>query len=77
MTTDARGPAADVHHRMPLVVPDDRLEEWLAADTTQPQHLLSELVTRPAAVRVTMVSRRVNDVRNDDATLLEAMEEHR
>jgi len=77
ITTAATGPAAQVHHRMPLVVPDERIDDWLDPSRTRPQELLSDLTDRVTPVRVTRVSRRVNDVRNDDATLLEAMEEHR
>ncbi len=74
LTTEATGRAAEVHHRMPVLVPDDALEEWLDPDLRRAPELLAEIATRAASVRVTRVSRRVNDVRNDDATLVEADE---
>jgi len=72
LTTEATGPAAEVHHRMPVLVADDALDDWLDPELTRAPELLSELAARTAPVRVTRVSRRVNDVRNDDATLIEA-----
>ena len=74
VTTEATGPAAAVHHRMPVVVPDDSLDDWLSPQFTDPAGLLAELAVRVTTVRVTRVSRRVNDVRNDDATLVEAVD---
>lgn len=71
MTTEAHGPAADVHHRMPLLVPDDLLDVWLDLRTPADASLLAELAARPVAVDVVRVSRRVNDVRNEGPALLE------
>jgi putative SOS response-associated peptidase YedK len=36
MTTEARGRAAEVHHRMPLLVPDALLDDWLDPLTCRP-----------------------------------------
>jgi len=74
LTTEATGTAATVHHRMPVVVPDDMLDDWLAPQLTDAPELLADLAARMTPVRVTRVSRRVNDVRNDDATLVEAVD---
>jgi len=71
LTTEATGAAAEVHHRMPVHVPDELLDEWLDPHHTAAQGLLQELLARAPAVRITRVSRRVNDVRNDDARLVE------
>ena len=74
ITTEARGPAATVHHRMPLPLAGDDLDAWLAPGTADPVALLAATagsVTPDLEVR--RVSRRVNDVRNDDASLLDAV----
>ena len=73
MTTEATGRAAEVHHRMPLVVPDDLVGDWLDPARTGVEDLVALLRTRDVAVQVTKVARRVNDVRNDDVTLLEPL----
>jgi putative SOS response-associated peptidase YedK len=72
LTTEAIGEAATVHHRMPLGVPAGLLDDWLVADPVEDvTGLLATLVSTPIAVRVQRVGRRVNDVRNDDPSLLE------
>jgi putative SOS response-associated peptidase YedK len=74
LTTEATGRAAEVHHRMPVLVPDEALEDWLDPQLERAPELVAELAARAAPVRVTRVSRRVNDVRNDDATLIAAID---
>ena len=70
MTTEAHGTAADVHHRMPLIVPDELLDAWLDLRAPADETLLRELAARPVPVDVVRVSRRVNDVRNEGPDLL-------
>ena len=70
MTTAAHGKAADIHHRMPLIVPADLIDAWLDLAVPAEEPLLRELAERPVAVDVVRVSRRVNDVRNDGPDLL-------
>jgi putative SOS response-associated peptidase YedK len=74
LTTAARGAAAEVHDRMPLIVPDEHLEAWLARSDTPVPALLEELAGRTPTLDVFPVSRRVNSVRNDDADLLEPID---
>jgi putative SOS response-associated peptidase YedK len=70
LTTEATRPAATIHHRMPVTVPDDALADWLDPQLMRPDELLMALAHRTPAVTVTKVDRRVNDVRNDDPSLL-------
>jgi putative SOS response-associated peptidase YedK len=78
LTTTAQGLAAEVHDRMPLSVPWDLLDDWLQdagsgrarAEPEDVASLLASVASHAPEVRVTRVSRRVNDVRNDDASLL-------
>jgi putative SOS response-associated peptidase YedK len=72
LTTEASGRAATVHHRMPLAVPSALLDDWLVPTPGEDVGaLLAAMVASPIAVHTQSVSRRVNDVRNDDPSLLE------
>ena len=72
VTTAARGAAATVHDRMPLVLSGDDLDAWLDPATPDPDALLARTAASSTPdLEVRRVSRRVNDVRNDDASLLE------
>jgi putative SOS response-associated peptidase YedK len=73
VTTEASGKLAEVHPRMPLVLGEDWWDQWLDAERGD----VSELLLPPpedllAALECRRVSRRVNNVRNNDAGLLEA-----
>lgn len=74
VTTDAVGELADIHHRMPLVLPQHRWAEWLdprrteIADLLEPEReVLDELAIHP-------VSTEVNSMRNNYPELLERVE---
>lgn len=73
MTTAAAGAAADVHHRMPLLVPDDLVDAWLDpdVDVRRDVALLDALRAQEPDVAVVRVGRRVNDVRNEGPELVE------
>ncbi len=74
VTTAARGAAATVHDRMPVVLAGAELDAWLDPGTPDPVALLARTAAAEGpALEVRRVSRRVNDVRNDDAALLEAV----
>jgi putative SOS response-associated peptidase YedK len=71
VTSAARPPVDRLHDRMPVVVERDRWDTWLdpSADAVELQTLL---VPPPeTALRARAVSTRVNDVRNNDASLLD------
>ena len=71
ITTAANDQLAAIHDRMPVVLPNDRLEAWLdprAADLNQLQTLLA--AAPDDAFTSAAVSPRVNSVRNDDPDLL-------
>jgi len=70
LTTEAQGSAATVHHRMPLLVPDALLDDWLDPTGPDGAALVGALHATVPETTVTRVSRRVNDVRNDDAELV-------
>jgi putative SOS response-associated peptidase YedK len=70
ITTDAPGELAEIHDRMPLVVPERDWDRWLDPDAPVDEDLL----TRPPDVhdiRMRAVSTLVNNVRNNGPELLE------
>jgi putative SOS response-associated peptidase YedK len=72
VTTAASLELAEIHDRMPVVLETDAIERWLDRTASEPGQL--EAMLRPAAPGVLAcypVERRVGDVRNDDARLLE------
>jgi putative SOS response-associated peptidase YedK len=73
LTTDAVGLLAEIHHRMPLLLPAPRWNEWLDPDAAAPAGLLAppspELV---AGLELRPVSALVNNVRNQGPELLVA-----
>jgi putative SOS response-associated peptidase YedK len=65
LTTEAAGEVARIHDRMPVLLPREKVEAWLE----RPDSGL--LVPAPADfLTATEVSPRVNDVRNDDPTVV-------
>ena len=71
VTTAARGVAAPVHDRMPVIVPRDRHAAWLDPRLTETS-AFDELIAdgdRPGLV-ATAVDRRVSDARNEGPELV-------
>lgn len=72
LTTDAVGPLAEIHHRMPLLLPAEHWGTWLDPDAPPPAELLrppaADLV---AGLELRPVSTLVNNVRNQGAELLD------
>lgn len=75
LTTDAVGPLAEIHERMPLLLPPSAWASWLDPDSadatallgTPPGELIDALELRP-------VSTEVNSVRNNGPALVERYE---
>lgn len=72
LTTEAIGPLAAIHDRMPLVLPADCWADWLDPDSRDPGSLLAP----PSAavvdgLELRLISTAVNDVRRNGAELLE------
>ncbi|OHV08821.1 SOS response-associated peptidase [Kushneria phosphatilytica] len=72
ITHDARGPAKEVHPRMPLALSDDCLGDWLDPDMTD-RETIRQLIKPLPADQLThwAVSREVNRVGNDRVDLVE------
>ena len=75
VTTRANELMAPVHDRMPVVLADCAVDEWLFAEATDVTALKDLLAPPPDdLLTVTPASMRVNAVKNDDAALLVAEE---
>ena len=72
VTTAAAGRMADIHDRMPVVLPPRLWDEWLTADPKEATHL-QQVVEKAGIPRLEAVTitDRVNNVRNDGPDLLD------
>jgi putative SOS response-associated peptidase YedK len=68
VTTDATFQLAQIHDRMPLLIPRDAQALWLDPRTSVDDALA--LAARPPALEVHPVGLGVNDPKNDDETLI-------
>jgi putative SOS response-associated peptidase YedK len=78
LTTDAVGPLAQVHDRMPLVLPPSAWASWLDPDRGPDDDSVASLLTQPSPELVSLmelrpVSPRVNNVRNNGPELLDPL----
>jgi putative SOS response-associated peptidase YedK len=78
LTTDANETVAPVHDRMPVILPRERLEQWLFVPPDEKQRPkyakeAKKLLVPPAGdvLIPTEVSQRANSVQNDDPSVLE------
>lgn len=71
MTTSATGRLAEIHHRMPVLVDVEEMEEWLDPESALPGWALAP--RGPMDVEVRAVTTRVNSVRNNDPSLIEPL----
>ena len=72
VTTQATGSLSTIHHRMPVLLSQDEMQEWLDPLRGLPTWISSE---RPVQdVDVIAVSMRVNSVKNNDEHLLDPIE---
>ena len=78
LTTDAVGPLAQIHDRMPLVLPPSAWEAWLDPDRGPDDDAVADLLAPPSLELVSRmelrpVSPRVNNVRNNRPELVEPL----
>ena len=72
ITTDANGLLAPVHDRMPVIVPPDRYDLWLAADVQEKERLLALLKPFPDdEMELYEVTMKVNSPKNDSPENIE------
>ncbi len=71
ITTDANDAVGRFHDRMPVILPDEKADEWMFSGHTDAERLQALLVPAPNELLAAKpVSKRVNNVRNDDPDLL-------
>jgi putative SOS response-associated peptidase YedK len=74
ITTEPAASIAQIHNRMPVILPPATYDEWLDPGNEVVEDLDRLLVPcDPAALRAYPVSRRVNNARNQGADLIEAV----
>ena len=72
LTTEANEKLAELHHRMPVILPEATYADWLNLSENRAKALQPLLKPYPAeAFSYYPVSERVNSPRNDDAACLE------
>jgi putative SOS response-associated peptidase YedK len=75
LTRSATGSLADIHDRMPVFLPRDRIDDWLNPSELQGEHLLTDAVAGAALMEPTVefyeVDRAVGNVRNNSPELIE------
>jgi len=75
LTTEANERLADLHDRMPVLLPPDVWERWLAADPAAPEELVPLLgPCPPGDLELVPVSDYVNRVGNEGRRCIERME---
>lgn len=74
VTTTPNDAVADLHDRMPVLIPDEAWSRWLDPTGTDPGELLAMLEPiDEVALRIQAVNRLVNDVRRDGPELIEPL----
>ncbi len=72
ITTDANATLEPIHNRMPVILPEDGVDEWLYPKRTDTKELSNLLIpARDDLLEAVPVSRRVNSIKNDDPACLE------
>jgi len=71
ITTDATGPAGEIHDRTPLILPTDRIDAWLDPHLTEPDEIAEVLKgVQAPPLEIRPVSREVNRVSNNGPHLV-------
>jgi putative SOS response-associated peptidase YedK len=75
ITTTPNELCAPIHNRMPVILPPETWPAWLGEEPAEPAELKTMLAPNPAEdMTMWPVSTRVGNVRNNDPSLIEAVE---
>ena len=74
VTTTPNELCGEIHNRMPVILLPDVWPTWLGEGPAEPDVLKSLLVPYAGAMVAWPVSQRVGNVKNNDASLIEAIE---
>lgn len=71
VTTEAEGPMADIHHRMPIILDRKFEDEWLNPDISEAEEAMKQLQQAPLDKwDIYPISTAVNSPKNDSAALI-------
>jgi putative SOS response-associated peptidase YedK len=74
LTTDANDLVSEIHHRMPVILPQEDYELWLDSTLREPDQLLPLLAPYPTnGMEAYPVSRRVNNPSNNEPGCVESV----
>jgi putative SOS response-associated peptidase YedK len=73
ITCPANGLMAQIHDRMPVIIPPDAYDRWLANIEPDPRDLLVPFPSEP--MTMWPISTRVNKPENDESSILERIEQ--
>ncbi len=75
ITTEATGRIAEIHHRVPAILPPDTYAQWLDPRITEPAEVAPLLVApQDGLLEAVRVSTRVNNARNEGRELIAGVE---
>jgi putative SOS response-associated peptidase YedK len=74
VTTTPNELCAEVHNRMPVILPPETWSAWLGEKPAEPDELKSLLVPYTRPITMWPVSARVGNVKNNDPSLIEPVE---
>jgi putative SOS response-associated peptidase YedK len=74
VTTTPNALCADLHNRMPVILPPGTWSRWVGEEPAEPDQLKSMLVPYMGSMTMWPVSARVGNVKNNDASLIEPVE---
>src|SRR3712207_7809117 len=74
LTTNPNDIAAEIHNRMPVILPSEVYDVWLDPDLRETDQLLSLLIPyAPGDMEAYPVSRRVNSPSNNEPSCVESV----
>jgi putative SOS response-associated peptidase YedK len=70
LTTEADNEVRSIHHRQPVIIPENNYSQWLDPHLTEPQEILPLLASQPP-LNYYRVNSRVNNPRHDEADCIQ------
>ncbi|WP_413163593.1 SOS response-associated peptidase [Capilliphycus salinus ALCB114379] len=70
LTTEANNEVRSIHHRQPIIIPENNYSQWLDPQLTEPQEILPLLTSQPP-LNYYPVNAVVNNSRHDQADCIE------
>jgi putative SOS response-associated peptidase YedK len=74
ITTTPNELCAEIHNRMPVILPPEAWSTWIGEEQAEPDELKSILVPYAGPMVAWPVSARVGNVKNNDPSLIEPVE---